>query len=142
MIGAKEGVMRMVVRLFAGLVGLFVLVMGVQQIAAESGEVVFVTTKDTAGEAQQTRLRVVDRAGQQWLRAGAAQAGWFVRLQANDSIEMERDGTTNSFVAVPDPSVLSEVNELMGLKYGWADVYIGMLFGRDDSIPIGLRPVP
>jgi len=138
----KEVAMRIVVRLLVALVLLFVLVMGLQQIAAESGEVVILTTTDAAGEPQTTRLWIVDRDGQQWLRAGVPQSGWFVRLQADSLIKLERDGITRSYVAVADPSLHAEINDLMNQKYGWADGYIGFLFGRDASVPVVLQEAP
>lgn len=134
--------MRIAIRLVIALVVLFVLVMGLEQIAAESGEVVVLTTKDEAGQPQRTRLWIVDRDGQQFLRAGVPQSAWFVRLQANDLIELERAGVTQTYVAVPEPSLHAEINDLMREKYGWADGYIGFLFGRDASVPIALREAP
>lgn len=134
--------MRILIRLSVALVVLFALVMGLQQIAAESGEVVVLTTSGEAGEPQRTRLWVVDHDGQQWLRAGLAQSGWFVRLQADSLIKLERDGVTRAYVAIPDPALEAEINELMSEKYGWADSYIGFLFGRDGAVPIRLQPGP
>jgi hypothetical protein len=131
--------MRIVVRLVIALVVLFGLVMGLQQIASESGEVVVLTTQDESGDPQTTRLWIVDRDGQQWLRAGLTESGWYVRLQANNFVKVERDGVTRSYVAIPDPSVAAEINDLMSEKYGWADRYIGFLFGRDGSVPILLQ---
>jgi hypothetical protein len=134
--------MRLVIRLVVALIVLFALVMGLQQIAAESGEVVILTTRDDAGESHQTRLWVVDHDGQQWLRAGVAQSGWLLRLQADSLVKVERDGASRDYVAVPDPSREAEINDLMSEKYGWADSYIGFLFGRDGAVPIGLQDGP
>ena len=134
--------MRIVIRLAVALVLLFAVVMGLQQIASESGEVVILTTTDASGEPQTTRLWVVERDGQQWLRAGVPQSGWFVRLQADNLIKLERDGITRSYVAVPDLSLQAEINDLMSQKYGWADSYIGFLFGRDASVPVALQDGP
>ncbi|MCZ6709101.1 MAG: hypothetical protein O7B25_01920 [Gammaproteobacteria bacterium] len=134
--------MRIVLRVSVAFVLLFVLVLGLQQIAMESGEVVVLTTVDQAGVPQNTRLWVVDRDGQQWLRAGVKQSDWFVRMQANNLIKLERDGLTRTYLALPDPSVYTQINDLMSEKYGWADSYIGFLFGRDASVPINLQEAP
>jgi hypothetical protein len=142
MIAGKEMVMRIVLRVSVAFVLLFAMVMGLQQIAAESGEVVVLTTVDENGALQQTRLWVVDREGQQWLRAGVKQSDWFVRMQANNLIKVERKGVTRAYLAVPDPSVYEEINDLMNEKYGWADRYTGFLFGRDASVPINLQVAP
>ena len=134
--------MRIVLRVSVAFVLLFVMVMGLQQIASESGEVVVLSTVDQTGALQQTRLWVVDRDGQQWLRAGVKQSDWFVRMQANNLVKVERDGVTRTYLAVPDPTVYAEINDLMSEKYGWADNYIGFLFGRDASVPINLQDAP
>ncbi len=131
--------MRIVIRLVIALVVLVVLVMGLQQIAAESGEVVVLTTTDEAGQPQQTRLWIVDRDGRQYLRAGVATSAWYARLQANDTVELERSGATHTYTAIPEPDLRVEINDLMRQKYGWADQYISMLFSHEGSVPIELR---
>lgn len=132
--------MKLVGKLLAALVGIFVLVMGIQMIASETGEVVVVTTQAADDTSAETRLWVVDRDGQTYLRAGSPAAGWYGRLVASPSITVERDGVAASYRAVSSPDDTSAVNELMAQKYGWADTYIGMIFSRDDSIAIRLDP--
>jgi hypothetical protein len=106
-------------------------------VASESGEVVVVRTPDPQTE---TRLWVVDDAGQQWIRAGNPQSSWLLALQKNSAIEVERDGKTVAYTAVPDVPSRERINALFAAKYGWADAYIGALFGRDDATPIRLAP--
>lgn len=125
-----------------GLSGL-VLLLGVSQwIASESGEVVVLTTRDAAGEPHDTRLWVVEHAGHAWLRAGAEVQGWYQRLVASPAVAVERDGATAPYTAVPVPAERGTVNALMREKYGWADRYISLLFGRDDAVPIRLDAAP
>ncbi len=33
-----------------------------------------------------------------------------------------------------------EINRLMREKYGWADAFIALMFGREEAIPLRLDP--
>ena len=112
-----------------GVVTVFVLVMGLQMIASETGEVVVLHSQNSAGEIEETRLWVVDYEGGQYLRVGADGSGWFSRLSANPAISLERAGTLAEYRAAPHPELSAPVNALMQEKYGWRDSYISMLFG-------------
>lgn len=120
----------------------FVGLMGLQMVASESGEVVVLSTRGDGEAAEETRLWVVDHEGRQYLRAGQPQAGWFQRLKAEPRIGLERNGARNAFDAVPEVEKRTVINDLMRAKYGWADEFIGMMFGRDDATPVRLDPIP
>jgi len=131
---------KIVLRVLGGLL-LLLLALGIaQHFAAESGEVVVLTTSDTEGQPHETRLWVVDHEGSAWLRAGADVQAWYGRLLAKPEVEVERGGTRQSFTAVPRLDQQGTVNRLMREKYGWADRFISLLFGRDESVPIRLDP--
>jgi hypothetical protein len=131
---------KILVRVLGGLVGLLS-VLGISQwIASESGEVVVVTTRDEAGELHDTRLWIVDHDGHAWLRAGADVQQWYRRLLSRPQVVVEREARANEYAAVPLPAERERINRLMLEKYGWADQYIGVLFGREDAIPIRLDP--
>jgi hypothetical protein len=132
--------MKFALRAVAALFGLFIVVMALQMIASESGEVVVLTTIDAAGAPEETRLWVVDYQGAAWLRAGSAGAGWYARLRESPSIHVRRDGIDTAYHAAPVPEATAEINRLMASKYGWADRYIGLLFSRDDAVAIRLDP--
>lgn len=129
---------RILLRLLGLLLGLILLVVLLEVIAAESGEVVVLTTRDAAGESHDTRLWVVEHEGHAWLRAGASVQGWYQRLLEEPEVEVERSGSRGTYAAVPVPAKRDAIDDLMREKYGWADTYIGMLFGRDDAVPIRL----
>lgn len=131
--------MKLLAWLFGGLLGLVLLLLVSQWIASESGEVVVLTTSDIAGEPHETRLWVVDYQGAPWLRAGAAVQGWYQRLLAKPEVELTRNGTTTAYTAVPEIAKRKVINDLMLAKYGWADRYIGLFFGRGNSVPIRLE---
>ena len=131
--------MRILMWVLGGLVGLLSTIGIAQLVASESGEVVILTTRDEAGASHETRLWVVDHEGAPWLRAGASVQGWYARLAAEPQTEVERNGTKAAYTALPEPALRELINGLMLTKYGWADQFIGVLFGRDDAIPIRLE---
>jgi hypothetical protein len=132
--------MRIVLRVLALLVALGIVVIGLEMIAAESGEVVVLQTNDEAGKPKETRLWVVDEDGKQWLRAGNPQSSWLLDIQRDPIVQLERDGQRAIYTAVPEAAARERLNPLFAEKYGWADAYIGALFGRDDATPIRLDP--
>lgn len=112
---------------------------GLLLYAQEAGEVVVVTTNSPEGPAD-TRLWIVDHQDAQWLRAGFEGAGWYVRMKEDPNISMERGGQSADYTIVAVPEEYEKINQLMAEKYGWADQYIGAIFGRDDGIAIRLDP--
>lgn len=132
--------MRIVMRSLGLIAALLFLVLGLEMIAAESGEVVVLQTADASGQPHETRVWVIDEGGKQWLRAGNPQSSWLLHIQKNPAVEVERGGQRTAYTAVPNAAVRDQINPLFAEKYGWADAYIGALFGRDDATPIRLDP--
>ena len=130
--------MKLALKIFAVVVGVLVLMIGLERIASESGEVVVLVTQDPKVGDMETRLWVVDHAGHQWIRAGSNAAGWYQRLVAQPEVEVHRGEETLVAIAQPMPERVNAVNLAMADKYGWADAYIALLFGREDAIPIKL----
>lgn len=123
------------------LLTLFAGVLILQGVASESGEVVVLSTQGSGDEPEETRLWVVDLDGFQYLRAGQPESAWLKRLQATPRVGVERGDDRMAYDAVPEPERRDEINALMATKYGWADAFIGALFGRDDATPVRLVPV-
>ncbi len=124
------------------LLGLVILLLGVERLAAERVEVVELHTVDETGESVITRLWIVDDEGYQYLRVGADGSGWFSRLEANEQIQVTRNGETATYTTALRPEKSDRINELMQAKYTWGDSVIGTLVGnRENSIPIELRPL-
>ena len=127
---------------FGIVLGLIVGLVGLERIAAERVEVVELHTLDESGETVTTRLWLVDDEGYQYLRVGGDGSGWFSRIQASDSIEVTRNGTTASYEVVLRQDKSDRINDLMQEKYTWGDSFIGALVGsRENSIPIELHPL-
>ncbi len=134
--------MKMVLKILGGIVVLLLLVVGIERVASESGEVVVLQTVDAQGQAQETRLWVVDHNGSAWLRSGSSQSGWYQRLVAVPEVQVTRGDNTFTALAEPQVDQRALINGKMAEKYGWADSYISMLFGREDAIPIVLYLSP
>ncbi|MGI9328334.1 MAG: hypothetical protein ACR2PZ_24165 [Pseudomonadales bacterium] len=65
------------------------------------------------------------------------------RLTASQTISVERNGQQSHYRAEIDRQTTPAINRAMATKYGWADRYIGVIFGgRDDSVAIKLIPQP
>jgi len=130
------------IAIVAGLLAALVaVVFGLSMIASEcGGEIVTLRTTDAAGTVHETRIWIVDADGHAWLRAGDPNSGWLSRLRERPMVEVERAGQRASFTAAPQPAERDRINALFRAKYGWADRYIGALFGRDDATPIRLDP--
>lgn len=131
--------MKLTLKILGALLAVFLLVVAVEIIASESGEVVVVTTTDATGETFETRLWVVDHDGAAWIRSGSEMSGWYSRLTNNPALAISRGSNAYYAIAVPQVEQRALINGLMNEKYGWADDYIGLLFGREDAIPIRLQ---
>jgi F420H(2)-dependent quinone reductase len=108
-------------------------------IASElGGEVVSLKTNDAQGAQRTTSLWVVDSDGYAYLRSGNQDSGWYERLVADPSVEVERDGTSGRYTAEPAWDRTAEVDALMAEKYGWADTLIRPVRRN----PIAIRLVP
>ena len=132
--------MRLVLRVFGFLVTAVLVWYAIQSIAAESGEVVALTTTNSNAEDQVTRLWVVDHEGSQWLRSGSDVARWYGNILERSEVEVLRGREVQPYTAVPSIENRDAINGLMLQKYGWADDYIGFFFSRENSIPIRLDP--
>lgn len=132
--------MKRVLHGFGVLVAVMLAMYAVQMIAAESAEVVVLTTETSSGEAQETRLWIVDHEGSQWLRSGGEIQSWYRNILEKTDVEVLRDSEKTSYTALPTENYREAVNGLMREKYGWADSYIGFFFSRDNAIPIRLVP--
>ena len=130
--------MRKLLAILGALLATALVLVLVQGIAAESGEVVVVRTRDAAGAWHETRLWIVEDAGTSWLRAGTAEAGWLARVEADPDIEVVRGGETRARRGLPEPARRERIDALMRRKYGWADAYISFLVGRGGSVPVRL----
>jgi hypothetical protein len=109
---------------------------------AESGEVVVLETRDSAGP-HETRLWVVDHEGNAWLRTGDPASPWLARVRTNPEVAVTRHGERRPYraVVVDDPATRGRVNALVLEKYGWREsVLRAMGMGPEGTTPIRLDP--
>ena len=132
--------MKVALRLFGAVVAVLVVLIVLEAVASERGEVAIITTTDVAGTPHETHVWIVDLDGHPWIRSGSPKSGWYSRLKETPTLELERNGihTQHTVEAVPDKQ--AQINALMRAKYGWADTYIGLFFSRANSVPIRLDP--
>ena len=123
------------------LVVILLLVVSIGAASELGGEVVTLTTKDTAGAEHETSLWVVEHAGHLWLRAGDPGSGWLARLQQTPEVEVTRGSVQRRYRAVPDPSARAAINELMARDYGLADSLIGFMRDGSRVVPVRLEPL-
>jgi len=130
---------KVLVRFVIVLLIVVAVVLGMQVVASETGEVVVVQVPSGGT----VRLWVVDLDGAQYLRAGHAGASWYQPVVSAASVSVERSGTSSQYQAVPQPEERDRVNAAFATKYGWRDRVVGLLAGdRSDSMPIRLEPPP
>ena len=135
--------MRRIVKVVLGLAVFAVLVVaGLFGVSEIGGEVVVLHTRDASGADQATHLWVVDDGGYAWLRSGLPTSGWFVRLETNPDVVVERAGQSSRFRAVPvrEPATRDRINGLIRDRYGWADRVISATRDGNRSIPVRLEP--
>ena len=136
----ENSAMKKILLVVLIVIGLLALPFVLMMVASETGEVVVVTIPTDDG-AHTVRLWVVDVDGVQYLRSGDANSGWYQRLQQAATVEVERNGKSAVYVAVPALELRSAVTAEMLSKYGWRDQYISWMMGdRESSIPIALHP--
>lgn len=122
------------------LIGLFLLGLGVVQVASERVEVVEIQTFDEQGEPMITRLWIVDDDGQQYLRSGNGTSLWFERIQENGNFEVTRNGQAEVYTAKLRRDKRDHINALMHQKYTWGDSLISLMTGSEDAaIPVELH---
>ncbi|MFT6824406.1 MAG: hypothetical protein ACJA1Q_002215 [Pseudohongiellaceae bacterium] len=123
-------------------IGLLLVLLVVQTLAAERVEVVDLYTTDDLGEVQSTRLWVMDDEGFQYLRVGADGSAWFSRILQNSEIEVARNGITATYTVVQRLDKSDRINDMMQEKYTWGDTFFATMLGsRDGSIPLELHRV-
>lgn len=132
--------MKVAFRLFGAVIAVLVVLMVLQAVASERGEVAIITTTDVAGTPHETHVWIVDLDGHPWIRSGSPKSGWYSRLKETPTLELERNGIHTQYTVETVPDKRAQINALMRAKYGWADTYIGLFFSRANSVPIRLDP--
>src|SRR5271167_2797164 len=81
-------------------------------------EVVVVHEPTPKGGVRRARLWIVDDGRYSWIHPGSANAAWWVRnMDAHSTVEIEREGKTRLYRALPDPEAHAKVHRLLREKY-------------------------
>ncbi len=105
------------------------------------GEVATIYTRDSAERVYQTQVWLVENRSDVFLRANDPNSKWVARLIQNPEVELERGGNLKNYRARPMSEHRARVNGLMAERYSWADWLVGLVFDRENAVPIALRPV-
>jgi hypothetical protein len=110
-------------------------------LAGEQTEVVRLRTVDEMGKEWTTKLWVVDLADVTWVRVANPTRAWYLRLLANPRVQLERGGSSQTRLALPDPSpeTVRTVDAAFAEKYGLVDSWYGLLTRRN-AVPVRLVP--
>ena len=132
--------MKYILWLVGIVLGLALIIAGLQIAASERVEVVQLHTIKEAGDEVMTRLWIVDYDGHAYLR-GDTDSDWFKRLQLSDRFTLIRAGVTGEFTHRVKNENIDIINELMREKYTWGDQVIEIGVGsRAKSNAIELTP--
>lgn len=121
------------------LAALFVIV---TLVALEGREVVVVRTTDEAGQGRETRTWIADHDGRAWIETANLERPFYRHILARPDIEVVRGGQVLRFRAVPLPQAEGHplIRRLLREKYGWADVWIGVIADTSQSTAVRLDP--
>ena len=132
--------MKYILWLVGIVLGLALIIGGLQVAASERVEVVQLHTINEAGEEVVTRLWVVDYDEHAYLR-GDTDSEWFKRLQSSSTSTLTRGDQTGGFTHTVKNENIDTINELMREKYTWGDRVIETAMGsRAESNAIELTP--
>jgi hypothetical protein len=136
--------MRTRTRVAVGILAALVAWIGGLAWVGTTGEVVLLSTTGPDSVTQRTPLWVVEHEGTQWLRTRSDKTQWFVRLQSDPRVELERAGATAVYRATAVPEATLKINALVAEKYGLADRIVPLIapWVRGQAVAIRLDPWP
>ncbi len=129
-------------RLVLSVLGLALVFAAITLLALEGKEVVVVRTHAEDGGWRETRTWVAEDDGAAYIEIANPQRPFYLDIQRNPEIELKRGGRIESHRVVvlkqPDGHLL--IRRLLRQRYGWADVWIGMIADTSESLALRLEP--
>ena len=112
-------------------------------VALEISGVVTVHTETPAGAHRTTHVWFVEDDGVLYLEAGSPTNPWVVDLIDKQTLRLSGQGLdgTYRFALHESGGSHQRIREMMRQKYGWRDVWIGMLFDTSASQMMELSPL-
>ena len=126
------------------LVALAVAFGAITLLALEGKDVAVLHTRDDAGAPRQTRVWVAESDGALWVEAATPERGFYRDLLVRPQVDVEHGGRALRMIARPEPGAAGHerIRTLLRDKYGWADVWVGLLQDTSRSIAVRLDPAP
>ena len=112
-------------------------------VALESGEVVVLRTRTEQGGMRETRVWIDDSEGALWLEAASPESPWYREAIANPEIEILRaDGVVRvRTIPQPGPAGHARIRAMFRAKYGWRDVWVGLVQDVSRSVLVRAEPL-
>lgn len=114
---------------------------GITLFALEGGEVVQIHSTPPDGTVRTTRTWVADADGALWIEAANPERPFLQDVEERPDVELVRGGTVHSLRAVPVAGAAGHrrIRDLLRAKYGWTDVWIGLLTDTSRSVAVRLE---
>jgi hypothetical protein len=79
-----------------------------------------------------------------WIEAANPERPFLLDLRAQPEAVLLRGGQSQRVRAVPVPGASGHqrIRELLAARYGWADVWVGLLTDTSRSVAVRLDPLP
>ena len=122
-------------RLASGAFSLILVFVVITAVALEISGVATVHTETAAGAKRTTHVWFVEEGGTIYLEAGSPQSPWVVDLIDVDELRLsgqELDGRYR-FELHTGPESHERIRQMTRDKYGWRDIWIGMIFDTSAS---------
>jgi hypothetical protein len=112
-------------------------------IALESGGVAVLETRAPDGTARTTRVWVAEDDGSLLVEAASAERPWYRDVLLDPMVSLTREGRVEAFRAAPEPGDAGHrrVREALRARYGWRDLWVGLIQDTSGSIAVRLEPV-
>ena len=129
-------------RALMGVAGLLAALGATTWWALESGGVAIVETRALDGSIRATHVWYAAPDGEIWLEAGTPESAWFEDVQRSAAVTFTANGRSDAYRARPiaDASGRVRIRALLREKYGFRDVWVGLLFDTSRSVAVRLAP--
>ncbi len=110
--------------------------------ALESRGVAVIETQTPGGTVRSTHVWYTEPKGELWLESGTPENAWFQDVQENPALTFRANGLFARYIARPvdDPSGHYRIRSLIREKYGFRDLWVGMMVDTSRSVAVRLLP--
>ena len=92
------------------------------------------------GDWRETRVWIAEAEGALWVEAATPERAWLEDVLRDPGVELLRGGERLRLRAepVPGPEGHARIRSLLRAKYGWADVWVGLVQDTSRSLAVRL----